>query len=198
MLFNGANIAEVIDISANGPRLRFTRNVANITMDCDGVEIVQFNALGGADAITVNNLAGTAVKDVNLDLATPAGSGTGDNQTDTVIVNATTGNDVVAVTGASGVVSVTGLSAAVNIAGSDPTLDSLIVDLLDGNDVCTAAELQAGMINLTINGGPGADLIIGSPGADTLLGGEGDDILIGGPGLDILDGGPGKNVLIQD
>ena len=36
LLFNGANISELFDISANGSRLRFTRNVANITMDVDG------------------------------------------------------------------------------------------------------------------------------------------------------------------
>ena len=35
MLFNGANIAEKIDISANGSRVRFTRDVANIV---DGPE----------------------------------------------------------------------------------------------------------------------------------------------------------------
>src|SRR5439155_11953410 len=38
MLFNGANIAESIDISANGTRVRFTRDVANIAMDLKGVE----------------------------------------------------------------------------------------------------------------------------------------------------------------
>src|SRR6185312_274723 len=48
MLFNGANISENIDISANGNRLRFFRDVANVTMDADGVERVSFNALGGA------------------------------------------------------------------------------------------------------------------------------------------------------
>ena len=40
MLFNGANVAEHVDLSANGSRLRFTRDVATITMDTDGVESV--------------------------------------------------------------------------------------------------------------------------------------------------------------
>jgi Ca2+-binding RTX toxin-like protein len=44
MRFNGANVAEHIDLSANGSRLRFTRNVAAITMDTAGVERVDFNA----------------------------------------------------------------------------------------------------------------------------------------------------------
>ena len=61
MLFNGANVNENIDISANGSRVRFIRDVANITMDLNGVEGIDFNALGGADTITVNDLTGTDV-----------------------------------------------------------------------------------------------------------------------------------------
>src|SRR5262249_9472489 len=61
MVFNGANIAEHIDISANGTRARFVRDVANITMDLNGVENIQFAALGGPDTITVNDLSGTDV-----------------------------------------------------------------------------------------------------------------------------------------
>ena len=78
MLFNGANAAERIDLSANGNRLRFFRDVGNITMDTDGVERVDFKALGGADLVTVNDLAGTDVENVNADLAgTPDGAGDG-------------------------------------------------------------------------------------------------------------------------
>ena len=38
-------------------------------MDLNGVESVNFTALGGADTITVNDLTGTDVTEVNLDLA---------------------------------------------------------------------------------------------------------------------------------
>jgi hypothetical protein len=57
MLFNGANQSEKIDLSANGSRLRFFRDQGNITMDTAGVERVDFNALGGADLVTVNDLS---------------------------------------------------------------------------------------------------------------------------------------------
>ena len=67
-MFNGANIDEKIDISANGGRVRFTRDVANITMDLNKVETIEFNALGGADNITVNDLTGTDVTQVDIDL----------------------------------------------------------------------------------------------------------------------------------
>ena len=112
LLFNGANINEKIDISANGSRVRFTRDVANITMDLNDVEAINFNALGGADTITVNDLTGTDVTAGRPStwLGTP-GSGVGDGQADTVIVNGTNGDDVITVAGDNGVVTVSGLAA---------------------------------------------------------------------------------------
>ena len=61
MLFNGAHVDENFDVSANGGRARFTRNVGNIVMDLNDVEAIDLNALGGADTITVNDLTGTDV-----------------------------------------------------------------------------------------------------------------------------------------
>ena len=69
LVFNGANVGENIDISANGSRVRLFRDVGNITMDLNGVENIQVNALGGADTITVNDLTGTDAKQVNIDLS---------------------------------------------------------------------------------------------------------------------------------
>ena len=198
LVFNGANVGENINLSANGTRLRFSRDVANITMDCAGVEQVLFNALGGADTITVNDLSGTGVSGVKLDLSSPIGSGMGDAQADNIIVNATGGADSMTVAGSSGSVSVTGLSAAVTIFGSEAANDRLTVDALAGDDVVDASGLAAGLIGFTADGGAGADVLIGSAGNDTLLGGPDDDVLIGGPGFDVLDGGPGNNILIQD
>ena len=60
-----------------GGRL-FTRDVASITMDLNGVERIQFNALGGADNITVNDLTGTDVKQVTINLAGTLGGSGGD------------------------------------------------------------------------------------------------------------------------
>ena len=104
MVFNGSNVAEKFDISANGSRVRLTRDVGNVTMDLDGVEAIDLNALGGADTITVNDLTGTDLTQLNLDLAARPGSGTGDGQADSVIVNGTSGDDAITVAGdASGV-----------------------------------------------------------------------------------------------
>ena len=48
---------------------RLTRDVGNIIMDLNGVEHINLNALGGADTITVNDLTGTGVTQVAIDLA---------------------------------------------------------------------------------------------------------------------------------
>ncbi len=67
--FNGSNASENMVISANGHRARLTRDVGNVTMDINGVERIQLAALGGADNILVDNLAGTDVKVVAIDLS---------------------------------------------------------------------------------------------------------------------------------
>src|SRR6266508_3044337 len=66
MLFNGSNISENIDVAANGPRVRFFRDIANVTMDLDDVERIDFNARGGADSVVVNgDLSGTDLVEMN-------------------------------------------------------------------------------------------------------------------------------------
>jgi Ca2+-binding RTX toxin-like protein len=185
--FNGSNVGENIDISANGGRARLFRDVGNVTMDLNSVENVNVAALGGADTITVNDLTGTGVKQVGIDLGN-------DGQADTVVINATNGDDVINITNNNGVVTVSGLAETVNISGFDAN-DRIVINGLGGDDVIQASGLS-GML-LTANGGDGDDVLIGSPGNDTLTGGNGDDVLIGGGGQDILDGGPGNNVVLN-
>jgi Ca2+-binding RTX toxin-like protein len=120
MQFNGANVSENMALSANGSRLRLTRDVGNITMDINGVEQVNIAALGGADTLTVNDLSHTGVTGVNLDLAGTPGSGTGDGQADTVIVNGTAHSDTVQISGARSrmTIVVTTLGAFLRIAAT--------------------------------------------------------------------------------
>ncbi|MEO5859017.1 MAG: calcium-binding protein [Pyrinomonadaceae bacterium] len=198
LLFNGANIAERVVVSANGSRLSFTRDIAGIVMDCDDTEKVVFTARGGADLVTVNDLSGTDVREVKVDLSAVPDVVGGDNAADTVIVKGTAGNDVITVAGSAGSITATGLEASVTVLGSEIANDILSIDALAGDDVVQASGLNAGIIGLLANGGEGDDNLIGSAGNDTLLGGIGDDVLIGGPGIDVLDGGPGANVVIQD
>jgi Ca2+-binding RTX toxin-like protein len=192
--FNGANLGENIEISANGGRARFVRDVANVTMDLDDVETISFDALGGADTITVNDMSGTDVSEVRINLAATGGGG--DGQADTVIINATNAEDVIVVAGDNGGISVLGLSTAVTITGFEAANDRIIINGLAGDDVIEASGLAA-VIQFAANGGDDDDILVGSDGNDVLSGGAGDDVLEGGPGTDVLDGGPGNNVIIQ-
>src|SRR5262249_40977380 len=156
-----------------------------------GVEQVNIVARGGADTITVHDLTGTDVTQVNIDLANPEGSGTGDGSADTIIVEGTNGDDVILVSGDATGVDVQGLAASGPITGAEAANDQLMVNALAGDDVVEASGLSATAIQLKADGGDGNDVLIGGDGNDVLLGSNGDDVLIGGPGFDILDGGPG-------
>ncbi len=196
LLFNGANIGENINIAANGGRVLFTRNIANVVMDLDDVENIHFNALGGADNIVVGELSGTDLQQVNLDLASTLGGTAGDAQADIVTINGTGGDDVIQLSLVNGALVVNGLGAQVVIDHFDPALDTLRILGLGGDDVIDASSLQAGSTRLEIDGGAGDDILLGGQGGSVLLGGEGDDVLIGGVGNDLLDGGPGDDVVI--
>ena len=192
MLFNGANIAERIDVSANGGRVRFTRDVANITMDLNDVEHVVFNALGGADTVTVNDLSGTDTTQVDVNLGA-----TGDGAADSVIVNGTAGSDVVQLFSDTSGIHVLGLAATVTVTGGEAANDTLTIRAGAGDDVIEASNVHAGGAKLVLDGGEGDDVIIGSDGDDILIGGAGDDVLIGGGGNDVLMAAPGDDVVIQ-
>jgi Ca2+-binding RTX toxin-like protein len=135
LLFNGSNVSEVFDISANGGRIRFTRSVGAIQMDVNDVEAIDLNELGGADILTVNDVTATDLTAVNANLAT-TGSGS-DASADRVIINGTTGDDTITVDGGVGAVETRGLAATVRVTGTDPTLDRLTVNGLAGADTIT-------------------------------------------------------------
>jgi RTX calcium-binding nonapeptide repeat (4 copies) len=195
LLFQGANIGEHFEASANGGRLRFTRDIASVTMDANDVEVVDIRALGGADVLTVDDLSGTDVTQVKDDLA--AAGGGGDGAADQVNVEGTAGDDVALVSGNASGVGVFGLAAAVSITDSEPA-DGLSVDVLAGDDVIDATTVAAGVNQLTLDGGDGNDVLLGGDGDDVLNGGAGDDVLIGGPGADQLNCGPGNDITIAD
>ena len=168
MLFNGANISEKFDLSANGSRLRFTRDIATITMDTAGVETVDVKALGGLDTITVNDLAGTDVNRVNADLGAQGGGG--DAAADRVVVNGSNGNDAIQIAARPGETQVSGLAATVAVAQSEPTLDTLAVNGLGGDDRIAAEPAVAQLIAVLIDGGDGTDTAVaqGSEANDAL------------------------------
>jgi RTX calcium-binding nonapeptide repeat (4 copies) len=152
MLFNGAAVVDTVTMSANGGRLTFFRQPAAITMDTDGVEIVDFNALGSADSITVDDLTGTDVTQTNLDLATALGGTAPDGAVDNVVVNGTDGDDRINIQGNGSGADVNGLATADALRHADPT-DRLSVNTLGGTDDVVANGV-AGVLQVLVDGAP--------------------------------------------
>ncbi|MBW4691969.1 MAG: hypothetical protein KME27_09395 [Lyngbya sp. HA4199-MV5] len=192
--FNGANVNETIDIAANGGRVRFLRDVANVVMDLDDIERINFEALGGADTITVNDLSGTDAKEININLASVLNGTVGDNQVDSIIVNATNGTDTINVLGQNGTLTIAGLPASINLQNVEG-IDRLTINGFAGNDTISAATLVT-PVNLTIDGGAGNDTLLGSNLADIFLGGDGDDFVDGRRGDDVAFLGAGNDVFL--
>jgi len=152
MLFNGAGGDEQVELSANGKRLKFVRTQGNITMDTAGIERVDFNALGGADDVTVNDLTGTDVTSLNVDLAGTVGGATGDGKADSVVVNAPDGNDSIDVSGDADVVKVSGLAPTIKILHPEVANDRLEIATLAGADAVNTIGLAPGAIQLFVDG----------------------------------------------
>src|SRR5438034_230771 len=87
-----------------------TAMLPTITIHLNGGEQIGLHALGGADRITVGDLSGTDVTQVNLDLS--GSTGTPDGAADAVTVDATQGADVFGVKGGASGITVFGLHAA--------------------------------------------------------------------------------------
>lgn len=207
MVFNGADIAEKIDISANGNRVRFTRDVGTVSMDLDGLEVIDFNAFGGADTITVNDQTATDIFDINLNLS--SSGGTGDGEADAVIINGTDGEDfgqIAAFNGGTLIGAFMSLFPFVNITGAEGSNDRLTLNAGGGDDTIDATALPANLIGLILNAGDGKDTMLGSAGNDVVNGGSGDDTAFldfgddsfqwnSGDGSDIVEGQGGTDTL---
>jgi hypothetical protein len=105
-----------------------------------------------AMTFVVTNRAGAATtRSVAIDLANPAGSGTGDAAADHVIVNGTNGDDNVHVRGKDGAAKVSGLVPTVTIAGAEFANDRLDINTLPGVDT-VHSHLALNDIALFVNG----------------------------------------------
>jgi hypothetical protein len=133
LTFEGANIDEVMSLSADGENAVLLRNVGSIRMELNGVEDVAVDALGGADTVTVDDLDGTDVEHASVDLSAGGSGGPGDTIADRVVVNGTDAPDSIVVGAHDRAVDVTGLSADTSVTGSDP-IDQLQVNALGGRD----------------------------------------------------------------
>jgi Ca2+-binding RTX toxin-like protein len=168
LLFRTSNIAEVIGLSALGGHAILTRDVGVVSMDLDNVERLSFSGGGGgADTFNLGNLAGTDVRQIDIDLGNFDGSG--DTLVDTVALGGRVDNDRIVVTTAGGVTSVSGLGAVVSVSHAE-AIDRLAVDGGGGNDTLDLST-AAGGIGVGFNGGEGVDTLAvnGSGAADQIF-----------------------------
>ena len=69
-------------------------------------------------------------------------------QADTIVINATSGDDVIVIAGDASGVTISGLGYTLNITGFEAANDRIIINGLAGDDVIQASGLAAGAIQL--------------------------------------------------
>ena len=119
-------------------------------MDLDDVEVIDVRPLGGTDTVTVNDVTGTDMTRIDVDLAAALGGSTGDGLADTVTVKGTTGNDTIAANASGAAVEVSGLAAFVRITDADAASDTLVVDSLTGVDDVAVDPALAALIQVAL------------------------------------------------
>ena len=195
--FEGQDVGEHASVVANGARVTFSDDVGNVSTDLGGVEAIEFLARGGADDVTVNDLTGTELALVTIDLA--GAQGIGDGAADTLTVNGTQGADSITMRDDGGAIAIGGtLHPAIRIQGQEPE-DLLTVNALAGDDSIDATGPDLG-IQIVLNLGLGTDTVLGSDGPERVTGGDGNDFVYLGGGDDTFVWNPGddNDVVVGD
>ena len=159
LVFDGSNVAEHMELSADSSHVHLFRDVGNVTMDLSTIETADVNASGGADTDhrRRSHRHGPANHRTSISARRPAAPG--DGQPDTVIVNGTDHADHVHLSSTPGNVLVSGLAPQIQIAGAEATNDTLHINTLAGNDTIDGSAALAGPAAVTIDGGTGADTV---------------------------------------
>jgi hypothetical protein len=163
--FRGADRAagETFTIKANGSG-GATFNRAGGTIDLTSVERIQFEAQGAhADDITINDLTGTGVKQVAIDLGSGADGRGDDGVADKVSINSTNGHAITA-TDKNGVVTVSGLASDVTIsnfgANDQLFINNHLVTVANGQTVTAENSNNTGGTSTASDGSHAAGLAL--------------------------------------
>lgn len=148
LVFTGSDGAESFSAAALGESVVFLRSLGNIRMDLVGLERIEVEALGGADLMAVNDLTGTGVTTVAVDLA--ATTGAADGAADVVVANGTPGGDAVEVGARDATVTVAGLPPAIEVAGGEQA-DTLQVSTLGGDDSVVVADAARALMTVAFD-----------------------------------------------
>ena len=146
LFFFGSADAERFELEADGRRALFTRDVGNIVMDLDDVEVIDSVAGAGTDLYRIGDMRGTDIDELNASLQ-PAG------EADRVEIEGTERDDDVTVTGTKvlfGSVQVTGLPVKLGISFAEIARDTLLIDTLGGDDTVDTSGLAPDVIGLEV------------------------------------------------
>jgi hypothetical protein len=146
--FHGSNIGETMSLSANGSSAEFVRDVAAVDETMNNIEEFDLTTLGGPDQVTINDLTGTSIAKVHIDLL--GSDGMGDQQPDVVTVNGTDEADDIGVLESGDDVAVKGLSALTDVSGGEST-DVLQIDALGGDDSVNVTQTAATPIGVRVD-----------------------------------------------
>ena len=123
LTFNGAGVNENVSIGAGLFGLaQFKRDVANVNMTLNDVEVIQFDAGGGSDNIKVGDLSKTDLQEVHIDLGGDAALG--DGAVDKVTLEGSAQGDHIELLAFGDTVSVVGTPAFVALTHVEATMNS--------------------------------------------------------------------------
>ena len=198
----GGAASESVTISASGASVLVNSDLAGGTLTGSGLEEIVYAASKGVDTVELQDLAGSGISNVEIDLA---GSGGGpDASADVVrVTNSGAGLSLGVGTSKAGAF-ITGLSQDIEISNGGAK-DVLILQGGAGSETIDASAYK-GLMRLELEGGSGEDDLVGSRRADVVTGGAGtDNAVLGGgndrfvwaPGhaSDVVNGGKGTDVL---
>jgi hypothetical protein len=105
LAFTGAGANDNVALAPAGTHAAVTDDAGSVALDLHAVEQIDNAPGGGNDTLTVGDLTGTGVQQVQNDVATPAGAGS-----DRTIVNGTAAPDTISIEGGNGAATISGLA----------------------------------------------------------------------------------------
>jgi hypothetical protein len=162
-ILNSLPTSEVFKLSSEETRLRVERDIGGVSLLIADTEELHLNLSSGSDMVTVENLGASGLRSLNVDL------GVFDLAADKIVFEGSSLSDTVHVSSAAdfgGTVVVEGLSVPAHITSASTT-DKLIVNGNEGIDILSANSSARSLIDITLNGEPGAGFLgnraFGSP-----------------------------------
>jgi Ca2+-binding RTX toxin-like protein len=191
LIASGSADSEELTLQGFDGKARIARDTGPATTDSTAVETLDVNAAGGQDLIDIGDLGPSDVTSVEADL------GLVDGARDQLHVQGTGGFDNVAVRPFNEDVRTEGLDAAIRVQNARAGEDGLTVFGGAGSDFISAENSVGARIDVTLDGGPGSDVLDGTDAADTLRGGPDSDAVSGAKGNDVVDLGDGNDLFTR-